>query len=121
MLREITPLNTRNLISYYEKSRGLIRDLRSGAETVDRGTVMAVGRNSPIRAGVGQRGDQPKGTTPPQPSGAEYLTSPPTIVCTTSVAGMSSSGMVMMSRERTTMSASLPGVSEPFRCSSKAA
>src|SRR5690606_21055677 len=54
-------------------------------------------------------------------AGAWYRMRPPRIVYTTCVPGISSSGTVMMSRERTTMSASLPGVIEPFSFSSNAA
>ena len=48
-------------------------------------------------------------------------TFPPTIVYRTSACGISASGTVMMSFERTAMSASLPGVSEPLSCSSNPA
>src|SRR5262249_47568969 len=49
------------------------------------------------------------------------LTFPPTIVYTTSVVRMSSSGIVRMSFESTVISASFPGSSEPFSFSSNAA
>src|SRR5690348_8913292 len=47
-----------------------------------------------------------------------YTTFPPTIVYRTFVPRIESGGTVMMLRDSTTMSASLPGVSEPFSCSS---
>ena len=50
-----------------------------------------------------------------------YWTLPPTIVYTTFVVRMSSSEQVMMSRDRTVMSASFPGASVPLMSSSKAA
>ena len=64
---------------------------------------------------------QPLSKPPYDPPSRSYITLPPTIVYSTSAVGISSSGIVMMSFERMTTSASLPGVSEPLRASSKAA
>src|SRR6266498_1204499 len=50
-----------------------------------------------------------------------YATWPPTMVYTTSVDGISSSGMVRMSRDSTVISASLPGCRDPLMSSSNAA
>ncbi|MCH8960601.1 MAG: IS1380 family transposase, partial [Bacteroidetes bacterium] len=65
--------------------------------------------------------DLPSSYRPPPWSFRLYTTLPPTIVYTTSVDGISSSAIVMMSCDSTVMSASLPGVSEPLMSSSNAA
>src|ERR1043166_594414 len=50
-----------------------------------------------------------------------YRIFPPRMVRSTTAVRISGSGTLMMSLDSTTTSASLPGVSEPFSCSSNAA
>ena len=68
-------------------------------------------------AGIEQR----RPTTPGVQPARRYATLPATMVISTSVPRICSSGTVMMSRDSTTRSAYLPGVSEPLTFSSKAA
>lgn len=57
----------------------------------------------------------------PQFASARYTISPPTMVSSTRASRISSSGTSRMSRDSTTISASLPGVIEPLTSSSVAA